>query len=340
MSTDTTSEAHGIARRTVLKASAWSVPVIAAAVATPMAAASTAVDLVLSGFAGDTLSALSPDELRGYTLAITSRMNARVIGTTPMAPGSSLTLSFDNRLLGDPTVEAGSVPAVAQAPTVNGNTTTVTFTLPVTIPTTTAGVAIAVNFGVWNMGVWFEDVEPYSTLLLPATGSDSDSSNNGWTATAQYVDTSDAAVSATWRPVTIVDGNGNNIACDVAESVTITANAPGSVPAGGTVYVSGPTASTGFDIPYTYVDTITGITVTSALLDGDDVSGLIGTPSAGGSFSIPVNTEILPGQSLVLALDVAVIGSTTGYAWAGGSASFTSGFDRDTTNNGANPPTP
>ncbi|MCS3843442.1 hypothetical protein [Microbacterium sp. AK031] len=73
MSTEiTTSEAPGIARRTVLKASAWSVPVVAAAVATPLAAASTAVDLELAGFAGDTFTGLSPDLLRAYSINVTS----------------------------------------------------------------------------------------------------------------------------------------------------------------------------------------------------------------------------------------------------------------------------
>lgn len=341
MSTDiTTSDAPGIARRTVLKVSAWSVPVIAAAVSTPMAAASTAVDLELTGFAGDTFIAFSPDRFRMYSIGITSQMRARAVGTTPTAAGSTLTISYDNRLLDGPSVRIDSTAAIAQSPTVNGNTTSVTFTLPVPIPATEVGAIIAVDFATSNMGLWLEDVAPYSTLLLPASGSDSNSSNNGWTSTAEYADTSDAAVSATWRPVSIANGNGDSIPCEVAETVTITANAPGNVPAGGSVHISGPTASTGFDVPYTYVESITGVTVTSALLDGVDVSALIGTPSPGMTFSIPVNTEIPAGQSLVLGLDVAVIDNTTGWVWAGGSAGFTNYSDREPTNNNTNPATP
>lgn len=285
------------------------------------------------------MSASSPDGLRAYTLPVTFRGRARVIGTTPMAPGSSLTLSFDNRLLDDATVEVDSTAAVAQTPTVNGNTTTVTFTLPVTIPTTADGVEIVIDFGVWNQEVWLEDVEPYSTLLLPATGSDSDSSNNGWTSTAQYVDTSDAAVSATWRPVTIVDGNGANIACNVAETITVTALTPGDIPSGTQVYIMGPSASDGIVEPFDSINTLTGVTVTSAVLDGVDVSDLIGAP-ASSTFTIPVNTVIPAGQSLTLTLDVDVISSAPGWVWPGGSAGFNGGFDRDALNNNIQAPTP
>lgn len=336
MSTDiTTSEARGLARRTVLKASAWSVPVIAVAVATPMAAASTAVDLELRESAGDGLTGFSPDRLRAYTLSIASEMRARVIGTTPTAVGSTLTLSYDNRLMDDPSVEIGSTAAIAQSPTVNGNTTTVTFTLPVPIPTAEPGVMISVGFAVRNAGDWYEDIEPYSIMLLPPGGSDSNSSNNAITATARYVDTIDADVSATWRPVTIVDGNGNGRTSNVVESVTVAALTPGDIPSGGSVSIGGPSASDGLVDPYESIPTITGITVASALLDGVDVSDLIGTPSAP-YFSVPVNTAIPAGQSLVLDLDVAVINSTPGWVWPGGytqfNGDFSGGPDRDTAN--------
>ncbi|GAB3630725.1 hypothetical protein GCM10027421_00780 [Microbacterium shaanxiense] len=42
-------QTKGISRRTVVKGAAWSVPVIAAAVATPLASASTALDLTIVG---------------------------------------------------------------------------------------------------------------------------------------------------------------------------------------------------------------------------------------------------------------------------------------------------
>lgn len=44
-----TEENKGLSRRTVVKGAAWSVPVIAAAVATPLAAASTTLDLTITG---------------------------------------------------------------------------------------------------------------------------------------------------------------------------------------------------------------------------------------------------------------------------------------------------
>ncbi|MDQ0643995.1 hypothetical protein [Microbacterium murale] len=339
MSTDiTTSDTPGVARRTVLKASAWSVPVIAAAVATPLAAASTAVDLQLRGLSGDSVGALSPDGLRGYSIPIVAGMYARALGTTtPVAAGSTLTVSYDNRLMDGPSVTIDSTPGIAQAPIVNGNTTTVIFTLPAPIPAAEPGAQVMLGFD-FSDRAWFEDIEPFSIMLLPPTGSDADTSNNGWTSEAEYFDTTDAALSATWRPATIVNGNGDAVACTVLETVTITANAPGDIPSGGQVTFGGPQASNEFTPPYTYVAPFTGVTVTSAQLDGVDVSSLIGTPEVSERPSITVNTAIPAGQSLVLSLAVDVISSAPGWVWQSGYVQFFGGNDRDQLNNNVQAP--
>lgn len=295
------------------------------------------MDLTLEGFAGNSYIARSPDGSRGYEMSVASQMRARVSGTHPLPAGSTFTVTFDNRILSGLTVTSDSVPAVAQTPVVSGNVTTATFTLPVAIPANGDDARIEVGFDDFDP-LWFTDIAPYSVLILPPTGTDPDLSNNGWTANARYFDTNDASVAATWRPVTIVDGNGNPSTSNVVDTVTITALAPGDVPAGGSVGLSGPTASAGFEQPYEYVDTITGVTITSARLDGVDVSGLIGTPIGNSWFTIPIDTAIPAGQSLVLDLDLEVIASAPGWVWAGGHVQFTSRDDRDTVNNNVQPP--
>jgi hypothetical protein len=240
--------------------------------------------------------------------------------------------------MNDPSITIESTPAVAQTPTVNGNTTTVIFTLPAPIPTTEPGARLSLSFDTWNQNAWHEDIEPFSIMLLPPTGGDSDSSNNGWTSEAEYFDTIDAAVSATWRPVTIVDGNGSSIVSNVIQTVTITANDPGEIPSGGSVTFGGPQASNEFAEPYTYVDPFTDVTVTSALLNGVDVSALIGTPEVRNRPTIPVNTAIPAGQSLVLTLAVGVISSAPGWVWPSGFVQFSGGQDRDQLNNNVQAP--
>ncbi|MDQ0726299.1 hypothetical protein [Microbacterium sp. W4I20] len=78
----TNNNSKGFSRRTVVKGAAWSVPVIAAAVATPLAAAST-VDLgafALNGSCG-TLGLLGP----GFTLTAGP--------TEPLPVGTTITIS-------------------------------------------------------------------------------------------------------------------------------------------------------------------------------------------------------------------------------------------------------
>lgn len=77
----------GLSRRAVVKGAAWSVPVIAAAVGTPLAAASGVVDVgafSLTGSCG-TLGVLGP----GFTL--TAGAQPLPVGTTVVITGSGVT---------------------------------------------------------------------------------------------------------------------------------------------------------------------------------------------------------------------------------------------------------
>lgn len=90
---------QGIRRRTLLKAAAWSVPVMSLAVATPLAAASQALcdtDFAVQftvgpgGASPATLTATSPDSAEVYTVQISSALGAN---TTTTQAGASYNFS-------------------------------------------------------------------------------------------------------------------------------------------------------------------------------------------------------------------------------------------------------
>lgn len=88
----------GFSRRTIVKGAAWSVPVIAAAVATPLAAASTALDLTIAGnCAGEFRAAgLASNILNALTgllgLDPATRTITVTAGTVPVPVGTTFLL--------------------------------------------------------------------------------------------------------------------------------------------------------------------------------------------------------------------------------------------------------
>lgn len=183
---DTESRApRGFSRRTALQAAAWSVPVIAASVATPHAAASPFVDIVLTALApSDAITATSPDGLRAYTLPLPSAFNVANVNDSADA-GGSIIVSFDSRLLGAVTITTPGVQTHLSREIVTGNLTSVWFSIDhhytrfVIVPT----------FGILNRGLWFEDVLPYSVRITSGWDTDDpDLSNNIATSMAEYTD--------------------------------------------------------------------------------------------------------------------------------------------------------
>ncbi|KJL33501.1 hypothetical protein [Microbacterium azadirachtae] len=175
MTDKTTTAARRFPRRTILKTTAWSVPVIAAAVATPLAAASVAPDLQLTPYPlGDTIHGVSPDGLQSYDLGMVAAFGATTLGTDPTPAGSVVTLTFDSRLLSGPwlTLDAynGTVVSVTGS-TTSGNVTTATFVLPVAVP---AGTALTFwpHFAppAGSTPPWYTDLNGYSVSIAPPAG--------------------------------------------------------------------------------------------------------------------------------------------------------------------------
>lgn len=182
----------GVSRRTMLRASAWSVPVVAVAVATPVAAASVtpeAIDLELTARPGGTrMIVTNPEGTRTLDLTIPFTFDATARGATATA-GSTLVLRFDVRLLDDLRVSVEGEPAERLTWEVAGNRRTETYALPGVIPADGVSVAIQPFFGTVSTSTYVPDAESYVvTLIAPSGISETDLSNNTVTLTPEYVD--------------------------------------------------------------------------------------------------------------------------------------------------------
>jgi len=279
------------------------VPVIAAAVATPLAAASVAVDLRLEALPfGDGLGAQSPDGLRQWSIGVPAAFEIHNDSTTAVPVGTVVTASSDVRVLGDPTFTLDSatgttVPRASSQTT--GNIVTSTFTIPAEIP---AGGSVTIygGFGIWE-STWHEDLNPYVLSVLAA--GDPTPENNVVTISVTYVDTNDGAVSAQWSTATITNefDPSTPYVIDIPTSFSLTSLAPGGTSPeisfdvrGPQVYV-GPSGAGG-----SWEDAFTGATITSALLDGVDVSSEIVEESPLGFWLR--NTPISAGQTLAVTM--------------------------------------
>lgn len=278
-------------------------PVIAAAVATPLAAASVATDLRLEALPfGDGLGAQSPDGLRQWSMGVPAAFRIFNDSSAVVPVGTVVTASSDARVLADPTFALDSstgTPVPRASSQTTGNIVTSTFTIPVEIP---AGGSVAIygGFGVWQ-GAWYDDVNPYVLSVLAA--GDPTPENNVATMSATYVDTNDGAVTAQWSTATItneLDASAPYV-IDVPTSFSLTSLAPGGTSPeisfdvrGPQVYVGQSGAGGGWE------NAFTGATITSALLDGVDVSSDVAEESPLGFWLR--DTPITSGQTLTVTM--------------------------------------
>lgn len=182
----TRSNSNHPSRRAVLKASAWSVPVVAAAIATPLAAASTTGDVSIAAQPrGTSVSATGPD---GTTLelAVPAGFDLTTGGATRTPEGALVTLTFDNRLLDEPTLTMDGTPAQRTSLEQNGVVTTATFVLPLGIPANGTTIPIEVFFATFNATTWVGDARPLTVTVTPAGGSDPDTANNTFVSAPVY----------------------------------------------------------------------------------------------------------------------------------------------------------
>lgn len=183
MNTDEPGREGGVSRRAALKAAAWSVPVVAVSVATPLGAMSPWVDVILTARpTTNEMTATSPDGSRQYSLALPTIFD--VSSPSAFVSWGSTRVLFDNRLLGDITMTLDGVNAPQRDLITTGNITNALFDTPVW-----GDHVIVVTFGTVNQGLWLTDAQPYT--LRFDTGwdiSDPDQTNNTIISEAVYSD--------------------------------------------------------------------------------------------------------------------------------------------------------
>ncbi|MDF2559440.1 MAG: hypothetical protein K0R99_886 [Microbacterium sp.] len=162
----------GISRRTIVKGAAWSVPVIAAAVATPLAAASVVSDdLVpaLSGPIGLSLTAL------GLPVATINTVNTLTItnnGTDASPAGATAVVQYNPGLL---TLNIAAVGGIS----VGGTDGNFTITLPAIAPGDTLTIGLGTTLdSLLNVGLLTSLLGgPQQVMTATVTG-DSVTGNN------------------------------------------------------------------------------------------------------------------------------------------------------------------
>lgn len=178
----------GVNRRTILKASAWAIPVVAVAVGTPLAAASTGdFDVVITPLPdGTETGATSPDGLQAFTLALPPVFDVHVDGApAPDQVTADVEISFDNRLLGGLTLTAEPGPVQLISSETQGNVQTVRFLLFFDL----VSARLLPSFGIVT-GNWVPDAQPYRVLIMiPSDPPEADISNNVATIDPIYFNT-------------------------------------------------------------------------------------------------------------------------------------------------------
>jgi len=303
----------GFSRRTALKAAAWSVPVIAAATAVPAYAASgETVDLQVGWMqSGDVFQGYNADKSRMYSVTKPTGVEITNAGSVDVAAGSLLTMRYDARIFGP---EAGAfiddteLPA-AGTQTANG-VTTASFSLPA-FPV--AGPEVTVRAGMPLLTdpesmPWFEDIVGYSVTVTPSGAVDATPDDNTVATETHYEDTTDGTVTATWTTGTVPNSQDPSAPheIDIPETITITSLAPGATVTKVQFEVGLPQAN---DAEGNYAGRLLeSFTVTSALLDGTDVTSSVSPvhPDAPGHLQID-GPSFAPGQTLELVVDVALI---------------------------------
>ncbi|MGB4138117.1 MAG: hypothetical protein WA971_16250, partial [Microbacterium sp.] len=289
----TTSSAPGISRRTTLKAAAWSVPVVAAATAVPAYAAASGGAVIYSTYSqADGTLVFSDDR---YTLLNYSRptlLHVTSRGPEAGTPGWTVMLSYDNRVLGGPTITIDGTDYSPSPAEVDGTVSSSGFTIPVAVPVD-GFLEVTISWAK-NEETFYADLAD-STVFVKAVDADADSQWAFQAYAATLTPTFDGSLTGTFTEHVSHSADGNYTwSWYTLSSLTITANVPGTIPAA--------------DNPFVEINTpeyTTGMTVTAQKLDGQPVSGYVDGLELGGNDRYFGNLlkDIPAGSSLTLEID-------------------------------------
>lgn len=301
----------GPSRRTMMKAAAWSAPVIAVAAATPAAAASTVqgVDLYAAGLQmGNSISFFSTDLTTRYGTADPNGLTLLNKGEDT-APAGTVTVQarYDNRIFTPSKVTVSSGDPAVEVPfniiSVEGNASTIAFTIPRDIPTQTdvfASNAVRV-YTYFDADLAYPN-DRYDDYIAPQwtviSADDSDGTNNvfgPWTPTSEPAEPWGLTLTAETSTL-----SAGSCSVDVASTVTIESVGPNSTPVApnGRVYVD-----TGL---------ISNVSLTAATLNGTDITSDVSLErNVYGSYDYSLGQTLASGDTVVLSLDYDVVSDGT-----------------------------
>ena len=168
----------GLSRRTILKASAWSAPVVALAVATPLAAASTTSSAVrYIGTAGSSSEPVLNDSgTRSLVISQGARARLGSFGPDEITSGTVLTITYDTQLHDSFLLVIGATPQTPTSSSTSGNATTLTFLIAQPLPVIAdgdfnAGLNLAYQWS-YEGATYREDYVPGTLVITPPTPGD------------------------------------------------------------------------------------------------------------------------------------------------------------------------
>lgn len=313
----TTTTARGINRRTVLTAAAWSAPIIATAVATPLAAASGApqFDLFMSGLQqGSSVDLFTADLTMKYTDGFTGGFTLMNRGPEPAPAGTIVQMRYDNRIVTPTDFEyrIGSAdtqqPLSYTTPVSNGNESTVTFVLPVEVPVGEdvfgAGTIWVYTDYTLDLAYPNDALDDYKVMNWRILTSDSDTSDNLFGALTPTT----VPANSPWGlelTATHTAHTTDRCAYNLPTAVTVTSVGPGTTPGDVTINLAVEA------VP------VMDATLTSLTIDGVATSGTL-TSSQRGAYTLALARPLAAGQVVQaeFAYDVDPAGEFTNNGWA------------------------
>lgn len=316
----------GIARRTVLKATAWSAPVVAMAVATPFAAASTNADLfVRDRGLSDFSEAFNADKSQlltfGTPLGVTIGQSYNL---TPVPVGSLLTFTYDNRVFDGLSIAIAGSPVAVSSPVASGNVSTVTAVVPVELPES-GGIDVDTTFATWNKD-YLDGIAPFTATIAPPAGIvDPSNGDNTVTVSPTYLPTFDADTSSTVNTYQFTYPNSTEpFPWYTIATFTLRAKGAGDIPADSTFMVFTP-------------EPVVSLTATSITLDGAPAADLLSAPTIDeyNRYTYTLTRPIASGSALHVVFDYVLSTTTPNYQPSSASVSVMPSRmgDRDPVNN-------
>lgn len=288
-------ERAGIDRRSVLTAAAWSVPVVAAVAATPLAAASAVgFDLFTNGLQrGDSATIFNGDATLRYLNNFADGFTLLNHGPLEAPAGTVVTMRYDNRVVTptDFTFSQGGpsnprTPLLYSAPVVNGNESTVTFVIPIPVPVEedVFGPGTIWIFTPFDLDIAYpkDAIDDFKPLFWQVITADDDGSNNFFgepTATTVPANSPwGLETSATFTPHT-------TSACEMElpTAVSVTSVGPGSTPGIASLNL------------YLEPLAVTGVTLESLTINGAPVPATV-AGAGSGAWTVSLGQVLVAGD--------------------------------------------